>query len=298
MPSIPKIMASTRWRIIIAAVVLLLLIRAMLPFIVLHVVNDRLSALPGYYGHVRDIDIHLIQGAYRIKDIRIDQTSVKTGIPFFTADTISLSIFWRQIFKRALVGRITMERPVINFVDTGGKGKNQTGAGVPWTTVVQKLFPFRIDRLEVMNGKIYFRNYNTDSPVNVYLNRIGGVATNLTNSEHLSGSLVAKVRASARTMGKARTELTLSINPFSKLPTFHLRARMIKLDATLLNNLMRTYAGFDIQKGTFDLVIDVAAKNGSLNGYVKPLFRNLQIFSWNKDVKKEKKDVCMCSGRH
>lgn len=291
MPSVKRILSSTRWRIVIALLILFFIVRAMLPTIVLHVVNDRLKSLPGYYGKVRDIDIHLIRGAYTIRDIRIDQTSVKTKYPFFTADIIDLSIYWRQIFHRALVGRIRMEKPVINFVDTGVKGKKQTGAGVPWTKEVQRLFPFRIDRLEVTGGQVHFRNYNTDSPVNIYLNRIEGTAWNLTNSERLSGSMVAKVRATARAMGTARSDLDLSIDPYSKHPTFHVKTRIIDLDATLLNNLMRTYAGFDVKKGTFDLVIDVAANDGKLNGYVKPLFRHLQIFSWSQDVKKENKDV-------
>src|SRR6185369_12859262 len=41
------------------------------------------------------------------------------------------------------------------------------------------------------------------------------------------------------------------------------------------------------KRGWFDLVIEVDAKEGQVAGYVKPLFRNLKLFSLRQDIKED-----------
>jgi hypothetical protein len=79
----------------------------------------------------------------------------------------------------------------------------------------------------------------------------------------------------------------MKLDPFSYRPTFHLSVRLIGLDVTKINDLALAYGKFDFKKGWFDLVLDVDAKEGQLTGYVKPLFRNLVVFSLIKDVKED-----------
>lgn len=84
--------------------VLLIAIRIVLPYILLKFVNRELATIKGYYGHVDDIDVALIRGAYTIKKIRLDKTGGKIPVPFFSADVIDLSVEWSAIFSGALVG--------------------------------------------------------------------------------------------------------------------------------------------------------------------------------------------------
>jgi uncharacterized membrane protein (UPF0182 family) len=58
--------------IIIAVLVLaIIVVRLALPAIVKNYVNKKLNELPGYTGHVDNINIHLIRGAYTIDIIRL-----------------------------------------------------------------------------------------------------------------------------------------------------------------------------------------------------------------------------------
>src|ERR1700709_1750487 len=75
---------------------LLIALRIALPYIVLNYVNKQLSSMKEYRGHVNDINIALIRGAYVIRDIRIDKIDPQNGnkvdsIPFFVSPTIDLS---------------------------------------------------------------------------------------------------------------------------------------------------------------------------------------------------------------
>ena len=55
-----------KWKIIIAVVLVLVVIRLILPSLVKRYVNKTLDDLDGYSGHVEDLDLNLYRGAYVI----------------------------------------------------------------------------------------------------------------------------------------------------------------------------------------------------------------------------------------
>ena len=63
--------------------------------------------------------------------------------------------------------------------------------------------------------------------------------------------------------------------------------RLLGLDVTRLNDLALAYGKFDFKRGWFDLVVEADSKEGQLSGYVKPLFRNLKVFSLTQDLKED-----------
>src|SRR5690349_8428154 len=89
-------------------IILLLIIRLILPYVVLGLVNDRLTKVKGYYGHVDDIDIALIRGAYQLDSIYLNKMDSVTQkqTEFFSASEIDLSIEWKALFKGSIVGEV------------------------------------------------------------------------------------------------------------------------------------------------------------------------------------------------
>ena len=61
--------------------------------------------------------------------------------------------------------------------------------------------------------------------------------------------------------------------------------QLLGLDVTKLNDLALTYGQFDFERGWFDLVLQADAQYGQIDGYVKPLFRNLKVFDLLYDIK-------------
>ena len=88
-------------------------------------------------------------------------------------------------------------------------------------------------------------------------------------------------------MDQAKLEFKMTLDPFSYRPTFHMALRLLGLDVTKINDLALAYGKFDFKRGWFDLVIEADSKEGLLTGYVKPLFRNLKVFSVSQDVKED-----------
>ena len=99
-------------KITLIVVVVLICVRISLPYVILYFANKNLASMPGYYGHIEDIDLALIRGAYRIDSIFINKqdTITKKQTKFFSASAIDLSIEWRALLHRAIVGEVVFEQ--------------------------------------------------------------------------------------------------------------------------------------------------------------------------------------------
>src|SRR5690348_6427788 len=90
--------------IVLSIVVVLVAVRLILPFVVLHYANKTHANMKGYYGHIRDIDLALIRGAYKIDSIYINKLdSVKNKqTEFFASSEVDLSIEWKALFHGSI----------------------------------------------------------------------------------------------------------------------------------------------------------------------------------------------------
>lgn len=255
-----------------AIVVLIIVFRLALPYIVLKYVNNTLANLNGYHGHVKDIDIHLLRGAYSIDSIIIDRVDKKIKIPFFSAKQIDLSIQWKQVWKGALVGEVDMFEPKVNFVAEAPNGKEND-----WREPVKKLFPLKINRLGVHQGEIHYRDFQASPDIDLYMRSVEGEATNLTNSDKLSNTYIATLNLKGIIMKDGNFVMKVKFDPFADQPAFDLDANLEKMNATELNDFFKAYGKFDVQDGQVGLYVEAAAKNGKINGYVKPLIENLNV---------------------
>jgi hypothetical protein len=279
----PKRSGRSRWVpigvVLLVVIGALVLARAMAPRFVRWYVNRTIDQSQLYRGEIGDIDLHLWRGAYSIQDIRIFKEVGLVPVPLFAAERVDFQVQWDAILNRRMVGRILFIRPELNFVQGADDSQSQTGEEGPWLQIIQDLFPFRINSARVEDGAIHFRTTHTDPQVNVYLSNVQATVTNLTNIRDEITPLFSTVQARATAMDHADFEYQMLMNTFSYRPTFQLAVRLLNLDVTELNELTLAYGAFDFERGWFDLVIELDAKEGQLQGYVKPLFRDMQIFS-------------------
>ncbi len=279
------------WRslvlILFAVAVLVGIGRAVLPMVLHDYVNRTLDRNLLYEGRISGVEVHLLRGAYSIQDLHISKRTANVPVPLITAKRVDFSIQWNALLHGRVVGRFSMEQPELNFVDAPSEEESQTGAGGPWLEMIRDLFPFTINSAIIHNGSVHFRTYQSQKPVDVYLSQLEGSIDDLSNIRDQTNPLVTTVQATALAMDQARLEYKMTLDPFSYRPTFHLVVGLLGLDVTKLNDLALTYGKFDFKRGWFDLVLEADAKEGQLTGYVKPLFRNLKVFSLAQDLKED-----------
>lgn len=273
--------------ILIGIVVVVAAVRPALPRVVRWYVNRILSRNLDYEGRIGDVTLNLWRGAYTISDIRLLQRTGNVPVPLFSAKRLELAVQWNAILHRKLVAQVIFQEPQVNFVAPSAESEGQTGGNTPWLATLQDLFPFKINRTEIHNGAIHFRSYVKAKPVDVYLSNLEASVDNLTNIRGQTTPFLATVDARGMAMDQADFEFHMKLNPFSYLPTFQMAVRLLGLDVSTLNDLSLTYGGFTFKGGFLDLVLEAQATNGQLQGYVKPLFRNLQMFHLVEDVKND-----------
>lgn len=266
-------------------IVALVIFRLFLPYIVLKYVNGKLENLEEYYGHVNDIDIHLYRGAYEIKDIyllkKVDKGAKKDTIPFFKSPSIDLSIEWKAIFHGSIVGEISVEEPIVNFVKDKHKGEDVKADTADFAQLVDDLMPVTINRFDIHNGEIHYRDLEAKPKLDIAMKNINVTATNLTNVTGSKEILPATLRATGDAY-EGKFSLNMKFDGLAKVPTFDMNTAMKGLNLVLLNDMLREYGNFDVKKGTFSMYGEFAAKQGKFGGYVKPFLKDLDVVQWNK----------------
>ena len=272
--------------IVLVVVALVVAVRLALPYVILNYANKTLSELDGYNGHIEDIDLAIIRGAYKIDSIYINQVDsvTKKETPFLAASLIDLSIEWRALFKGSLVGEVIVENPVVRFTKEKVEPKEVQQDSSDFKQVLKDLMPLEINRLEFRNGRIQYVDNTSKPKVNISMTDVDVLATNLRNSYDSAAVLPATVNAEA-TVYEGRLNMEMKLNPLAEVPTFDLNAEWKNTNLVKLNEFFQAYAKIDVSKGTFGLFTEVAAKEGSFTGYVKPLLEDVDVLG-----KEDKKD--------
>ncbi len=284
---------SKRHRLLLCIVTLFVLLLAahlLLPRVVLSYLNGKLADMGDYRGRIEDIDLAWWRGAYRIDSLLIEKKNQQVKVPLFTCDSLEIGVSWRTFWReRALVAEVLLHQPQLNFVDGENENDTQTGEGVDWRERVQGLIPFRLNEIRVVNGILAFHSFSTDPNVNLYANDVQASLYNLTNSSRTEGGRVATFEGTARLFEQSPIEATARFDPFTEWEDFELNLRVTDVDLTKLNDFSSAYGNFDFAKGTGDLVMEVEASDSQLDGYIKPLLRDVEVFNFRQDIEAEDK---------
>ncbi len=269
-----------RYIIPLAILALLIVGRLLLPYFVTRYVNKVLADIPGYWGKIDDVDIHLYRGAYKIQGLELYKVEGNQRVPFLDFPDTDLSIYWKAILKGEVAGQIVFNQPKVNFI--GGKDSSdvQSGEDVDWTAPLKKLMPLQIDRLTIKNGEITFNDFTSRPKVDLNMKNVDMLATNLSNAEHKAATLPSDVRLTAQSIGNGNLDIKMAINVLKPMPDFDLNLKFEKVDIPALNDFFEAYANVDLEKGNFDMYSELALRNGVITGYVKPIAKHLKFIDW------------------
>lgn len=266
------------WALVILVVVLVA-VRVALPSIVKDFVNDHLQALKDYDGEVADIDLALWRGAYRIRGIRIVKTGAKQPVPFFSGESIDISIEWRSLLHGSLVAEGEFWQPNLNLVQARNEQQSQTGKGVDWAARLEDLSPFRINTVTVRDGTVTFRAPAIRTEDALKATHLNGQITNITNVVESDKATYAAFRVTASMLDDGSAQVNGSVDPLAKQPTFDVNLEVKNVQLPKVNPWLREYIKADAESGEFELYTELAAAGGKFKGYAKPVMRRVNIYS-------------------
>ena len=267
-----------RWRIFLYIAVALVIIRVILPYVLLHFANDRLKKMPGYYGHIRDLDLAIIRGAYTLDGFFLDKMDSisEKRTPFLSAGVIDLSVQWNALFHGRIVGELVIDTAEVRFTKEAAEPADLQKDTAGFKDLLHDFMPLKINRLEIHNSAIRYIDPTSKPKVDVQLSRVDVLATNLSNVMDSAVVLPSKVVASAGLYG-GQLSFNMGIDPLASSPTFDMNLKLTETNLKELNEMLQAYANVDVNKGTMSLYAEMATRNGEFDGYVKPVIKDLDV---------------------
>lgn len=281
---------NKKWAIIIGIITLIIIARLCLPYFVTRYVNNVLSNLEGYHGSIEGVEISLWRGAYAINKLKIEKTGGDIPVPFVDIEKIDLSVEWEALFEGAIVGEIKLIYPKVNFVAGPTPEESQTGAEADWTQPIKDLMPLQVNRFEIVRGNISYLDFHAEPKVDISIDSLNAVALNLNNATDNTEKLPSNLKLTGTSVGGGLLVLNADMNILKEIPDFDANLEFTEVNLPALNDFIKAYGKFDVERGTFNLYSEVMLMNGQFDGYVKPVMVDMKILDLSEDTK-DKKNV-------
>lgn len=283
-------------RVVLVLVVAVLLIQLIGSPIVTAVANRKLSRLPNYTGRVDNIQIELWRLGAHVHDFAVFERGHENEPPVVRVKDAIASFAPTALFRGKLGGDMMMDQMIVEIVKRTSNSsksdeqksaeKEQAKAEVQqkaqqverWQDTFRNSFPMTLNKFEVKSSRIHFID-RTQQPVPEFtLDQIHIVAEDLQNRPKANGEpLPAHVTMTAVTSGNGKVRSTIRVDPTSDKPRFALTLELREMSLPPLNNFLLAYANADVSRGSFEVYSEINAENGHYEGYLKPLFHDLDF---------------------
>ena len=140
-----------------------------------------------------------------------------------------------------------------------------------------------VDKLRITGSNLGMINDVAGKKYRVFLSNAEIYLSNFSNKFSRGA---AKMELKGLFMGSGATRMTGNFRPEKKGPDLDL---YLKIDATQLrslNDLLRAYGKFDVVAGTFSLVTELHVKDKMVTGYIKPFFKDMNVYDRRQDKEK------------
>ncbi|HEX8043013.1 DUF748 domain-containing protein [Candidatus Deferrimicrobium sp.] len=132
----------------------------------------------------------------------------------------------------------------------------------------------RVDVLKITQGTLGYMNRKTDPNVRIYADHIDASFKDFSN-QLAEGPSEFQMRG--RFMGSGDTRVTGTFRPESKNPNLGLKIAIDNTDMKAMSGIFQAYGKFDIKKGEFSFFSEMTIRNNLVQGYVKPIFKNMEV---------------------
>lgn len=147
----------------------------------------------------------------------------------------------------------------------------------------QPAVPVRIERLELVDSRLGLVGRANDRRFRVFVDDADFVVTNL-SSGFREGPAQAKL--TGRFMGSGAANGTAVFRDNRKGPDFEIQVVIEQASLPSINDLLRAYGKLDVAEGTFSVYSEMKVRNGRVEGYVKPLFKDVKVYDPEQDKEK------------
>ncbi|MDF3051974.1 MAG: hypothetical protein K0S19_79 [Geminicoccaceae bacterium] len=141
----------------------------------------------------------------------------------------------------------------------------------------------RADQVRLTHSTLGFVNRAARPDYRLFLD---GAEVDVQNFSNQLTEGTAGAKITGKFMGSGQTVVGANFRPETKGPDFALAAAIENTQLPALNPLLRAYGKLDVVGGFFSVYTEMRVKNRAVQGYVKPLIRDMDVYDARQDQEK------------
>ncbi|BCA54023.1 hypothetical protein W02_11630 [Nitrospira sp. KM1] len=190
--------------------------------------------------------------------------------------------------KQARVLDLELEGVRVDYVHARSTARSELHVAEKTVETAKRLnnhpeWLIRLDRAVLRNSEMGFVNQAVDPAYRVFLSEVD---LNLENFSNQFSEGTAHLQLTGKFMGTGQTEAHATFRPETHSPDFEIQVKMVKTKMRSMNDLLRSYSNFDVADGFFSFFSELKVKDGTIAGYVKPLFKDVSVYDPDQDKDK------------
>jgi hypothetical protein len=188
--------------------------------------------------------------------------------------------------REARIADVTVKRLRLDYTHSAATASAEKARGKEVAKAAKNpepAMPVAIERLRLTDS-----NLGVITPVKDRRFRffVDGANLEVTNVSSGFRQGPAKVTLTGRFMGSGAAHGNASFRDARNGPDFNLLVAIDGASLPSINDLLRAYGKFDVSQGTFSIYSEVKVRNGRIDGYLKPLFKDIKVYDPRQDAKK------------
>ena len=137
-----------------------------------------------------------------------------------------------------------------------------------------------VSQLDIKHSNFSYTDQTANPNYRLFINDTDLTLKNLSNHQRQGP---ADVSIHGRFMGSGDGTMSGTFLASRGGPAFDLKIALVNTDLPSLNDLLRSLGRFDVAAGKLSIYSEVAVKDDNIDGYVKPMFADLEVYNYQKD---------------
>jgi hypothetical protein len=246
------------------------------------------AAVAGEQGSFTEFDGHFV-----LEGLHVASSTPGLDVPVAGAESVGFEFLWDRELAALRIPLVRVQRPVLSLIDPEAPPEEENGEDdeegpAPTRRMaagIRDLIPFLVEEIAMDEGELFFlHQVEEDEIARIDVQELQLRAYNLTNRHHLAGGEPGEIAITGRPMGHAALDVRLSMDPLAEDISFDLVLQLVGLDLTTLNPYLQSYAYTKVKEGWFDLILELAANEGWVEGQARPFFREVDPFAPDEDA--------------
>ena len=172
---------------------------------------------------------------------------------------------------------------VMGSATPGARAAGERAAELAKSSLNQPEIRYRVQELRIHDGALRLWNRNENPPYHL---DFSSAYVQVHNVSSRAEDGPAKVDLEGAFMGKGAVEGSATFFPEGENANVEGKVAVEHTPLTTLNDVLRAKGNFDVSRGTMDLYTHFRVRDGAVDAWVKPLFRNVEVLDSEQDKHK------------